>query len=251
MSVKFPDHFSGHAASYARHRPHYPDALYQWIAQQAPAHVRGWDVATGSGQAARGLIDHFDEVIATDASAAQLSHATAQAPGLRFQQALAEDSGLPGGSVDAITVAAGLHWFDRERFFAEVRRVARPGACLVAWTYTATQQVDGHPQPAFLQQFVEETLGPHWPPQFFEIPGLYQPERFPFTAIPTPSFQAQEQWSLEAFIGHIQTWSGYARARTAMGVEPIALIREPLGAWWAGGTRTVTWDLFVYAGRVG
>ncbi len=34
-----------------------------------------------------------------------------------------EDSGLPSASADLITVAQALHWFDLERFYAEVRRV--------------------------------------------------------------------------------------------------------------------------------
>jgi hypothetical protein len=33
----FKDHFSGHAAAYRDYRPHYPDALFQWLAKQAPS----------------------------------------------------------------------------------------------------------------------------------------------------------------------------------------------------------------------
>ncbi|MCL1952404.1 MAG: class I SAM-dependent methyltransferase, partial [Oscillospiraceae bacterium] len=39
----------------------------------------------------------------------------------------AEDTGLPGHSVDAITVAAAFHWFDRAACKAEFPRILKPG----------------------------------------------------------------------------------------------------------------------------
>ena len=32
----FPDHFSAVAGAYASHRPTYPPALFDWLADQAP-----------------------------------------------------------------------------------------------------------------------------------------------------------------------------------------------------------------------
>lgn len=52
MSSGFKDHFSGHAKQYARYRPAYPAALYDWLAGEAPARHCAWDVASGNGQAA-------------------------------------------------------------------------------------------------------------------------------------------------------------------------------------------------------
>src|SRR6185437_2992388 len=46
----------------------------------------------------------------------------------------AEDTGLPDRSVDLITVAQALHWFDLERARAEFARVLRPGGwCAVIY----------------------------------------------------------------------------------------------------------------------
>lgn len=71
----FPDHFSAVAADYASHRPSYPAALFDWLAEQAPARRLAWDCATGSGQAARDLAGRLDRVNATDAAAAQIDAA--------------------------------------------------------------------------------------------------------------------------------------------------------------------------------
>src|SRR5436309_12421226 len=122
----FADHFSGVAGAYAEHRPRYPDRLFAWLAEQVPERRLAWDCATGSGQAAVGLAEHFDRVIATDASEAQIA-AAAPHPRVEYRVAPAESSGLAPESADLVTVGQALHWFDRPLFYAEARRVLRPG----------------------------------------------------------------------------------------------------------------------------
>jgi trans-aconitate methyltransferase len=108
------DHFSGHAAHYARHRPSYPPQLFAWLAAQAPAADLAWDCATGNGQAALALAEHFRQVHATDLSAEQLAQATPH-PRITYRQGPAEASGLADRSCDLVTVAQALHWFCNEQ----------------------------------------------------------------------------------------------------------------------------------------
>src|SRR5271157_1406269 len=54
-------------------------------------------------------------------------------------------SPLKDACVDLVTVAHALHWFDHDRFYAEVRRVVRPSGILACWTYhhqTVSPEVD-------------------------------------------------------------------------------------------------------------
>lgn len=67
--MSFKDHFLETAAGYVRFRPRYPEALFDYLAGEAPGRERAWDCATGSGQAAIGLARHFEQGIATDAGA--------------------------------------------------------------------------------------------------------------------------------------------------------------------------------------
>jgi len=120
--MEFIDHFSENADLYAHARPTYPDALFAFIAGEAPARERAWDCATGNGQAALGLSHHFAHVEATDASAEQVGKALV-APGVRYSVQLAEKTDFADASFDAVCVAQALHWFDPERFYAEARRV--------------------------------------------------------------------------------------------------------------------------------
>lgn len=64
---------------YAAARPHYPDALFEWIGEVCHRHDAAWDCATGNGQAATGLARFFRQVEATDISAAQVSQGFAAA----------------------------------------------------------------------------------------------------------------------------------------------------------------------------
>ena len=75
--MTFKDLFSGHSDLYVRARPHYPEALFDWIAAEAPAHTCAWDAGCGNGQASVALAARFERVIATDPSERQLGNAVA------------------------------------------------------------------------------------------------------------------------------------------------------------------------------
>ena len=62
--AQFKDHFSGHADSYHEARPTYPDALFDWLAQQAPDRELAWDAGCGNGQATTALAQRFGRVFA-------------------------------------------------------------------------------------------------------------------------------------------------------------------------------------------
>src|SRR4051812_29488629 len=94
--MDFKDLFSAGAAAYARFRPTYPPALYDWLAATASRRELGIDVGTGNGQAAVELAERFDQVLALDPSEAQLANATPH-PRVRYRCAPAEATGAPAG----------------------------------------------------------------------------------------------------------------------------------------------------------
>lgn len=132
--MNFEDHFSELAQAYARYRPSYPSALFSYLASVAPGREFAWDCGTGNGQAALALAEHFDRVVATDASAAQIAHAFAHER-VDYRVERAEAVSLGDGSTDLITVAIAVHWFDLEAFYREVRRVLKAKGILAVWTY--------------------------------------------------------------------------------------------------------------------
>ena len=87
----FKDHFSERAVGYAQFRPTYPAALFDWLTRLAPGRACAWDAGTGNGQAALGLAERFERVVATDASPAQIANARAH-PRVAYRVAPADAS---------------------------------------------------------------------------------------------------------------------------------------------------------------
>lgn len=249
MKHTFNDHFAPVSASYASFRPTYPAGLFQWLAGISSQHGLAWDCAAGSGQASLELAAHFGRVIATDASRAQIDSA-APHPKVEYRVAAAEASGLPDAGVDLITVAQALHWFDLERFYAEVRRVLKPGGVLAVWTY-GVLAVEGKDINARVQTFYRETVGPYWPPERKHVESGYSTLPFPFVEISSPAFDMETLWSLPELLGYFRSWSATGRYIAANGSDPVdALAAELAPLWGAQGLkRRVTWPLSLRVGR--
>lgn len=250
MVKKFNDHFGQVAEQYADFRPHYPAALFDWLASQCAAHECVWDCGAGSGQAAIPLADYFSSVHATDASASQIAQADPH-PRIHYCVASAEDSGLASNSVDLVTVAQALHWFDLDRFYAEVRRVLKPGGVIAAWSYGMIR-VEGAEIDAAVQHFYRHTIGPYWPPERRHVENGYRDLEFPFHLIDPPPLSMRVHWTLDQLLGYLRSWSASARYVSVMGKDPaLALSAELLPAW--GGPehrRQVEWPLSIRAGRI-
>jgi SAM-dependent methyltransferase len=228
--------FSSVAREYASFRPGYPPTLFAWLAEVSPAHDAVWDCGCGSGQASIALAEHFEVVFATDVAPEQIAAAGAHAR-VRYSVAAAENSGLPDCSVDLVTVAQALHWFDVEAFYQEARRVARPGALLAVWNYPRPRLGDVELDRRFLE-FYSEVVGPYWPPERRHIEAGYRTLPFPFAEIAAPPFGLDLRWNLEQLLGYVSSWSATARYRQARGEDPTPLLRNSLAAVWPvdGGT---------------
>jgi SAM-dependent methyltransferase len=245
----FQDHFSRQAAAYARYRPTYPAELFEFLASVSPRTDRAWDCATGSGQAALGLAQNFREVIATDASEAQIANA-APHPRVRYMVAASERSGLSSASIDLITVAAALHWLDLDAFYREAKRVSAPGAVIAAWTYdlaSVDPAID-----AKIREFSARTVGHLWPAPRRYVDLEYRTIPFPFERLTHPRFWAKAEWTLGQLLSYIGTWSAVVEAQASTPHDPLAILDGWLAPLWgpAERVRTVNWELFLLVGRV-
>jgi SAM-dependent methyltransferase len=228
--------FTTVAREYAQFRPGYPPALFAWLASVSPALDAAWDCGCGSGQASVALAEHFARVDATDAAAEQVAAARPH-PRVRYSVAPAERSGLPAESVDLVTVAQALHWFDVDAFYAEARRVARRNALLAVWNYPRPRFADAELERVFLD-FYSNVVGPYWPDGRRHIEANYTTLAFPFRELDHPDFGLELDWPLEQVIGYVGSWSATARYRQALGADPVPLLRASLGAVWPGPDAT-------------
>ncbi|MBI5005770.1 MAG: class I SAM-dependent methyltransferase [Nitrosomonadales bacterium] len=250
MTAKGADHFTPVATQYATFRPSYPDELFDWLADVAPQRGMAWDCGAGSGQATVALAQRFAQVIGTDLSGAQLAAAPAL-PNVEYCTASAESSGLADGSVDLVTVAQAMHWFDLPKFYAEVRRVLRPRGVLAAWGYNRLLIAQPEVQ-KLVDYFYEEKIGAWWPAERVHVENGYRDLPFPFARIAAPQFSLHKNWSREQLLGYLRSWSAVARFKAANGGDPVDALAEEIAPYWPEGlTMKVEWPLFMHAGRVG
>lgn len=222
--------------------------MFEFVASLPSARQLALDCATGNGQAARGLAAHFDLVIATDASAAQISQAPQQS-GIEYRVATAESSGLPDASVDLVTVAQGLHWLDRGRFFAEARRVLKRGGAIAVWGY-GDPVLDTPELESTLHHFNRVTIESCWLPERQLLLDGYRTVDFPFREIETPALTLDRSLTLPQLFGYVRSWSATARFVEKNGTHELEQLANDLGRLWGDPEqhRLVRAPLFIRAG---
>jgi SAM-dependent methyltransferase len=245
----FKDHFSGHAPAYAGARPHYPDELFAWLATLTAKHDAVWDCGTGNGQAALGLAGNFRRVIATDPSRQQIESAFPHVR-IEYRVASAESPGLGPHSVDLVTVAQALHWFDRPNFYRQVRKVLRPAGAIAVWCYglcSIEPVID-----ARVRAFYDGETAPYWPPERVLIDQAYATIDFPFAEIMPPALRMQQHWTLEQFTAYLRTWSAVQKFIGENGRDPVSVLKKEIEKLWgsADTVRAVSWPLHIRAGRM-
>ena len=194
------------------------------------------------------LAEHFPTVLGIDASRSQLSVAERHR-GVSYAAALAERMPARTGSFDLICVAQAFHWMDHERFYAEVDRIAAPGAALAIWGYGRLHiapELD-----VILDRFYDETVGPYWSPERRHVEQGYRGFAIPIDERPAPPLAIESALSLAELLGYLRTWSAVGRYLAVHGDDPVApLAPELLVAWGdPAARRLVRWPLFVRAGR--
>jgi SAM-dependent methyltransferase len=249
MSITFKDHFSGNSAGYRAYRPGYPISLFAFLAASAPSTRQVWDCATGNGQAAEGLAQFFSNVIATDASPQQIENAVTQ-PNITYRVARAEHSGIESDSIDLVTVAQAIHWFDLPEFYSEVKRVLRDQGVLAIWSYklfSINAKID-----SIMHDLYYNVLGDYWPCERKLIDEGYANLSFPFDELSAPLFQMSACWNLSQTLGYLGTWSALARFRSDRQQDPLDELSEHLAAVWGDPDicLPIRWPMSIRVGRL-
>jgi len=139
MELKNEDRFTRKADIYKKFRPTYPKEIIDYLYTQVGFNQESTiaDIGSGTGIFSRLLLergsfvycvepnDDMRQVAERDLSEFE-NFASVNAP--------AENTGLQDKSVDFITAAQAFHWFDRQIFRSECRRILRSGGkVVIAW----------------------------------------------------------------------------------------------------------------------
>lgn len=167
------------AASYLAARPRYPASLYNYVINYCRKHSldgrleSALDVGCGPGANTAPLLESFEKVNGVDPSPGMIEQAKKQvkeadAARLSFYQGTDTDfaNNVAPKSIDLITVAQAIHWFDAPRFYENVCKALKPNGTISFWGYLDPVFVD-HPEVSDLHLeclYGEKSLGPYWEP---------------------------------------------------------------------------------------
>ncbi len=136
--------FSSRAADYMRYRPSYPPEIMKWLTEDCglTANSVVADIGSGTGLLSKVLLDTGCEVFGVEPNPemrAAGEEFLREYPRFHSVAGRAEETMLPGGSVDAVTAAQAFHWFDPERARHEFIRILRsPGWVVLIWNERLT-----------------------------------------------------------------------------------------------------------------
>ncbi|KAJ4780522.1 S-adenosyl-L-methionine-dependent methyltransferases superfamily protein [Rhynchospora pubera] len=235
--------YDKNAEQYALRRPRYPKEWFSILASLTAEHKVAWDAGTGSGQAALSVAEHYDQVIATDISAAQLEHAVKH-PKVQYIHtpiSTSEDelvSKLGGdNSIDLIISATAVHWFDLPFFYSVANRVLKkPHGIIAVWTYYRMRDWNN------LAKMLREAMLPYVDPRLNHLLEGYRTLPFPFESVGYGSegspieLDMEIEMTLDEFMELLKTRSATIKAKE-QGVELITdEILEEMKREWGDNT---------------
>lgn len=227
------------AVSYMTARPTYPEKLFNYIASYNQEHnpsgnfagTKGLDIGCGPGEATAPLTKVVDYITGLDPSQVMIKAASEKyknIPNVSFtlgsDQTFANQ--FPVRSLDLITVAQAIHWFEFPEFFLNAHKVLKPNGTLAFWGYVDHIYV-GHPKATQITLdycYGQKYLGPFWqqpgrdrlramldvaqPPNnlFKDIRRVVNEKQFPD---PSEVLDISQTIKLSAVLAYMKTYSAY------------------------------------------
>ena len=244
----FIDNFSKQADSYQKFRPSYPSELFEFLSSLTSEHQLSWDCGTGNGQSANSLTNYYEKIFATDPSAQQIDNAKLHKQ-ITYKAETAENTSLENKTVDLITVAQAVHWFEFDNFYSEVKRVLKQNGIIAVWAYglpTINNSVD-----EIIKHFHDNIVGEFWQAQNRLIEKEYKTIPFPFEQISTPNFYIKKELTFFDILGLLKSWSATQKYIDKHHQNPIDLIENELLEIWGEKEieKSATWKLILMVGR--
>lgn len=250
--MSFKDYFSTVAANYRESRPsNIPAELFAYLSDITSEHQIAYDCGTGNGQIANQLTPYFEKVYASDASSKQIKYAIKK-PKIEYFVATAESSPLQSNLVDLITVSQAFHWFDRDAFYTEAKRILKPNGILAIWCYGLFNIPEASESLNKCLDKLFKLVKPFWPPEIQLIEDKYQTISFPFKEILTPEgrFSMTHDWTAEQLIRYLCTWSSTQKLVKEQGKEELNNLSAEIAENWITSQKamTINWPLYFRVG---
>lgn len=122
--------FSDRAENYKKFRPSYPVEMVEYLRKEffSDSDITAADVGAGTGKLTGLILPFCNKVYAVEPNAEMRAEADKELSGYNNYvsvNAAAENTTLADNSIDYITVAQAIHWFDLEKTKREFQRILK------------------------------------------------------------------------------------------------------------------------------
>ncbi len=249
------NHFDSGGANYAKYRPTYPESLAQQLSNLCQTHDCAIDIGCGTGQLTDLLTDKFQHVIGLDPSQTAIDNAPPHDK-ITYLKGAAEGTFQPDQSVDLIVAAQAAHWFDMPKFNMEVARIAKPQAIIALVSYGVLSMTGDIC--ARFEQFYWRDIFKYWPKERRHVENGYRDIELSYPDIDQECLGSgltiERQWSRDALMGYVATWSAYRQALKDKDDEGQKLIdnfaHDIKNLWPDGVEHKITWPIHSRIARV-
>ena len=154
------ERFSDRVEQYDRYRPHYPNALLDFLVSRKTPPAVVADIGSGTGILSGQLLQFGYQVMAVEPNKPMREAAEGRLSEHQVFHSVdgtAEDTTLPSFSADVVTCAQSFHWFDRVKCRTEFDRILRPkGLIALIWNDRSQQDPLMEQYDELLTRFVPE-----------------------------------------------------------------------------------------------
>ena len=129
------EEFTDRGGAYTKARPGYPDEAMEYIRSLVPANAVVADIGAGTGKFTELLARHGYKIYAVEPNSdmrEQLIITLAGVSNTTVVDGSAEATTLFDDSVDVITCAQALNWFDIDKFKIECRRIGKGNPMVIS-----------------------------------------------------------------------------------------------------------------------
>jgi ubiquinone/menaquinone biosynthesis C-methylase UbiE len=253
MAVKdATQRFSSRVDNYVRYRPGYPAAVLQLLKEECGLTTDSVivDVASGTGIFTRMLLENGNRAIGVEPNP-EMRHAgeelLASYPRFTSVAGTAEDTTLPGRSVDIVTAAQAAHWFDREKARREFVRILKPrGWAVLIWNERKTSSTP------FLREYEQLLLSYATDYQEVrherttdEIAGFFAPSPFQLRV-----FSMSQEFDYSALEGRLLSSSYTPQPDHPQYESMLRELQRIFGAYQVNGRVVLDYDTRVFYGHL-
>ena len=232
--------FSERAADYAKHRPDYPDAVFEALLDGLKPPITAADVGAGTGISSRALADRGVDVIAVEPNQAMREVADKHA-GVRYMDGAGESMPLPDASVDLVTCFQSFHWLEGAKALTEFHRVLKPhGRLALVWNIRDRND-------PFTASYSEIVVRYASSPAAEDRPDVAAPlfAEQSFTDLRTLIFPHRQRLNLEGLLGRARSVS-YLPKSGPEAVKLIAGLEALFDRWNRSGIVDLIYETFLY-----